>query len=147
MAEKIVKNTKTVKPKSTVKKVKKAEKKAEKVVVKTQAKFLRISPRKLRLVINSVRDLNPDKSLIRLKYLNMKGGEILSKAIKTAVSDAVNNYSLDRDSLIFKALMVNEGPRLKRMDKSHSSRFNRGLIQKRMSHLIVEVEGVAKNGS
>lgn len=143
MAEKKVKDTKTAKTKPIAKKLTKREK----VVVKTQAKFLRISPRKLRLIVNSVRDLNPDKSLIRLKYLNMKGGEILSKAIKTAVSDAVNNYRLDKDSLIFKTLMVNEGPRLKRMDKSHSSRFNRGLIQKRMSHLIIEVEGVAKNGS
>ncbi len=122
------------------------QKKEERVLVKTQAKYLRISPRKLKLVVEAISHLSPEESLKRLRFLNKKGARFLIKAIKTAIADAQHNFQLKKGSLTFKNILVQEGPRLKRVDRSHGFRFNRGIIQKRMSHLIVELEGV-RNGS
>jgi len=126
---------------------KESPKEAAKIVVKSEAKYLRVSPRKLRLVVKAIKNLSVTESLKKLKFLNKKEGKFLSKAIKTAIADAQNNFNLKTDSLIFKNILVQEGPKLKRMDKSHGARFNRGIIQKRMSHLVVELEGVKNNGA
>ncbi len=112
------------------------------VAVKTAVKYLRISPRKLRLIAEAVKVLPPQEALTRLKFLHKKGSLIMIKGIKTVIADAKHNFDLDEKSLVFKKITVDEGPRLKRMDKSHGSRFNSGLIRKRMSHLFIEVEGV-----
>jgi len=125
-----------------VKKEVKPKKKEEKlVVVTTKAKYLRISPRKLRLLTNAIGDLTPKEALSKLKVWNKKGAHFLQKAIKTVLADAENNFSLKEDSLRFGEIIVSEGPRLKRMDQSHGARFAQGLKQKRMSHLKVVVLG------
>ncbi len=117
-------------------------KKEEKlVVVTTKTKYLRISPRKLRLLARAVKNLTPTEALSKLKVWNKKGASFLQKSIKTVLADAENNFGLDKDSLKFKEIVVGEGPRLKRMDRSHGARFAQGLRQKRMSHLKVVVLG------
>ena len=66
------------------------------------------------------------------------------KALQNVIADAKNNFNLDTNSLKFDLLKVDEGLKIKRMDKSHGSRFARGLIQKRHSRLVIHVKGNSK---
>jgi large subunit ribosomal protein L22 len=109
-------------------------------VVKTEAKYLPISARKLRLVVKAAKQVGPQEAMKKLKFMNKKGAKFLHKAIKTALADAEHNFGLDKDNLIFDEILVNEGPTLKRRDKSHGARFHPGMLRKRRSHLVVKVK-------
>lgn len=100
-------------------------------------KNIKISPRKLRLLVNTIKPLPPASALTQLKFINSLSSRILYKAIKTATNIAKNTLGVGVDQLSFASLVVGDGLRIKRMDKSHGSRFNRGLIQKRHSRLEI----------
>ena len=110
------------------------------VLVKYLNKNIKISPRKLTLAINEVRPLTPSVALSRLKFTNNNASRILSKAIKNVIADAKHNFNLDPETLVFDSIFAGEAQKIKRMDKSHGSRFARGLIQKRHSRLIIIVK-------
>jgi len=118
---------------------KKVVKKPAIVEVKTEARFLPISERKMRLVIEQIKDLSPSEALINLRFLNKKAAKFLVKAIKTAIADAENNFQLDKDSLTFVQIKANRGPVLKRRDVYHGARFDGGMIKKPRTHLIVRL--------
>ena len=99
-----------------------------------------MSPRKLRLLANLIKKITPKDALVKLTFINSKSARILKKEIKNVVSNAVNLHH-NIDDLIFSEIRVDNGLRYKRMDKSHGSRFNRGLIQKRHSRLIITLKG------
>jgi len=107
-------------------------------------KNIKISPRKLRLLANSIKKLSPSEASIKLSLTNTKAARILTSALKTVVSVAKNNYNLSPESLIFDSIQVDEGQKIKRMDKSHGSHFSRGIIMKRHSRLIIIVKGLVK---
>ena len=107
-------------------------------------KNIKISPRKLRLLANTIKKLKPAVALTQLKFINTLSARVLHQAIQSIVADAKNNHHLDPQTLVFDQIMVDHGPRFKRMDKSHSSRFARGLIQKRHSRLLISVKGTSK---
>lgn len=161
MAKEIKKTTpvkKTVKPVkvSPVKKtapklkvvkpeVKKVETKiqpvAEKqILVKYVDKNIKISPRKLSLTVDLIRPLRPVDTLVRLKFTNNKASRVLYKAVANVIADAKHNFNLDGESLVFDQIFVGEGLKIKRMDKSHGSRFARGFIKKRHSRLTIIVK-------
>jgi large subunit ribosomal protein L22 len=104
-------------------------------------KNLKISPRKLRLLATQVKKLNPFVALDQLKFTNSKAARILLRSIGNVIADAKNNFHLDTSSLRFSSIRVDEGMKIKRMDKSHGSRFNRGLIQKRHSRIEIILSG------
>ena len=162
MTKEIKKTTTKVKTpavkKAVVKKdIKKAEVKAVSPIIETPktkvaapnvAKYLNknlmISPRKLRLLADNIRKMSPVEALSRLKFTNTKAARIMIKALQNVIADAKNNFNLDENSLKFDLLKVDEGLKIKRMDKSHGSRFARGLVQKRHSRLIIHVKGNQK---
>ncbi|MFA6007815.1 MAG: uL22 family ribosomal protein [Candidatus Shapirobacteria bacterium] len=120
-------------------------------VVKSETKLCRyidknikISPRKLRLLATSIKKLNVLEAATKLSLTNSLSARILTKAIETVVSVAKNNYNLSPESLKFDTLLVDEGSKIKRMDKSHGSHFARGIIIKRHSRLTIIVKGVTK---
>lgn len=108
-------------------------------------KNIKISPRKLRLLANTVKKVKPAVALTQLKFTNTKSARILYKAIQNVISDAKTNFSIDPETLKFDSIRVDEGLKIKRMDKSHGSRFARGLIQKRHSRLEIIVKGELSN--
>lgn len=108
-------------------------------------KNILISPRKLRLLATSIKALNPKDALNQLKFVNTKAARVLVLALKNIIADAKNNFGLDPDTLKFDAVKVDESMKIKRMDKSHGSRFNRGIIQKRHSRLEIIVSNKIKN--
>ncbi len=107
-------------------------------------KNIQISPRKLRLLVDEVRKFSPVEALNRVKFINTKSARALTQALKNIIADAKNNFNLDTNSLKFDTIKADEALKLKRMDKSHGSRFARGLIQKRHSRLVIIVKGVQK---
>lgn len=100
-------------------------------------KFIRISPRKLRLVADSIKTMGIEEAISKLPFLEKLAALPILKTIKSAKANAVNNHKIDVKNLRIKNILIEEGARIKRMDKSHGSRFNRGIIQKRLSHIKV----------
>lgn len=143
---KVIKTKAIKKPVETVAAVKPVETKTETVfkTAKYVNKNIQLSPRKLRLLVNDIRKLSPAEALNRVKFVNTKAARILTQALKNIIADAKNNFNLDTNSLKFDTIKADEALKIKRMDKSHGSRFARGLIQKRHSRLVIIVKGVQK---
>jgi ribosomal protein L22 len=102
-----------------------------------------ISPRKIRPLVETVKNMPPEKAVVSLKFTNSKSARFLAQFIKNAISAAKNTHHFLAESLKFNTFEVNEGLKIKRMDKSHGSRFARGLIQKRHSRLKLTLSGVS----
>lgn len=99
------------------------------------AKYVRISPRKIRLVINQVRGKKVGDALNMLSFAPQKGARILKKLVNSAVANAEENSGVDVDSLYIKRIYADEGPTLKRWRPRARGRATR--IRKRVSHLTV----------
>lgn len=82
--------------------------------VKAKAKFIKTSPKKVRLVANLIRGLDVDKAGIQLQFSNKNAATPLSKLLKSAIVNAEENDNLKRDNLFIKEIRVDEGPALKR---------------------------------
>lgn len=131
-------------PKKAVKKAAKAEKKVEapKKPAPTEAraiaKNVRLTPRKARLVIDLVRGKNVKEALGLLAMTNRAASEPVSKLIKSAAANAVNNFGMDEDSLYIAQIWANDGLRMKRyLPRAKGSAS--GLV-KRNCHLTVVVK-------
>ena len=100
----------------------------------SRQRFVRMSPQKLRLVVGMIKTLSPSEAVKVLPYINKRGAEPISKAIKTAIADAKNRGLVEK-SLIFKEIQVGEGPRLKRNRWVAKGRWH--PYRRRMSHIRV----------
>ena len=105
-------------------------------------KSVRVSPRKLRLVADSVRSLHPAKALVHLQFMHKSAAGVLHKVMKQAVSNAINNLKLTEAEIKTKHIMVEEGPRYKRFNAASRGRARQ--ILKRTSHIKVVLEGKEK---
>ena len=100
---------------------------------KAVAKYIRISPRKMKFVCDMVRGKQIDEALAILKFHNSKGSKILEKVVKSATANAENNFDMDRDKLYIKDAYANQGPTLKRWrPKAKGAAYK---ILKRSSHV------------
>lgn len=110
--------------------------------MKATQKYLRTSPRKLRLVADSVRGLPADKALAYLKFLGKRAALPVAKVLNSAVAAAKQERNLPAKELIVKIIDVGEGPTYKRWRAV--SRGAAHSIMKRTSHIKIELE--QKNG-
>jgi large subunit ribosomal protein L22 len=112
---------------------------------KATAKYVRVSPRKIRQLVASVKGRNVGQALDLLDYTPRPVAKTVSKLIRSAVSNAVNMEGrIDVDDLYIKRLVVGDGPRLKRWVPRARGRAT--PIIKRTSHITVvvaEKEGAA----
>lgn len=99
------------------------------------ARYVRISPRKARLVMDEIRGKKVEEALRLLGFSPKKGAFILKKLINSAVANAEANSEIDVDSLFVKRVFANEGPTMKRFRPRAMGRATR--IRKRTSHLTV----------
>jgi large subunit ribosomal protein L22 len=102
--------------------------------IKSVQKFVKTSPRKLRLVANLAKKMKPAEAIERLPFSRKRAADPLVKVIKTAVANA-KERGLKEENLIFKEIQINEGPRLKRGRPA-----SRGVwhpYKRRMSHIRV----------
>lgn len=103
--------------------------------VKAVTRYVRISPQKVRMLIDTIKNSPAEKALEKLKYMPQKAAGIVEKTIKSAVANADQNTSLDVDSLFVKNILVEQGPSLKRFRARARGRGTR--ILKRTSHITV----------
>ena len=104
---------------------------------KAVAKYVRIAPRKLRIVINLIRGKSVNEAFAILKYTPKVGSEVIEKVLRSAVANAEHNYDMNVDNLIVSNAYVNQGPTLKRIHpRSRGQAFK---ILKRSSHVTVAV--------
>ncbi len=99
------------------------------------AKYVRISPRKARLVMDQVRGKRVEEALNMLTFAPQKAARIVKKVIQSAVANAEQNTNVDIDNLYIKKIYADEGPTLKRFRPRALGRATR--IRKRTSHLTV----------
>lgn len=99
------------------------------------AKFVRISPRKVRLIMDEVRGKKVEEAINHLAFSPQKGAFLLKKLINSAVANAQGNSDIDVDTLYIKRIFADEGPTLKRFRPRAMGRASR--IRKRTSHLTV----------
>jgi large subunit ribosomal protein L22 len=104
---------------------------------KAVSKYIRISPFKIRRVMDQVRGKPVEEALRKLAFTPKKGARILEKVIRSAVANAEHNLGLDVDKLIIKRVYADQGPTLKRWIPRAMGRANR--ILKRTSHITVVV--------
>ena len=103
--------------------------------VRAVARFVRVSPRKVRLVMDQVRGKKVEEALNLLSFSPQKGAFLLRKLINSAVANAEGNSGLDVDTLQIKRVFADEGPTLKRFRPRAMGRATK--IRKRTSHLTV----------
>jgi len=99
------------------------------------AKFVRISPRKIRLVMDQVRGKQIGEALNMLSFAPQRGARILKKLVNSAIANAEQNTGVDVDSLYIMRVYADEGPTLKRWRPRAQGRAT--SIRKRTSHLTV----------
>lgn len=104
-----------------------------------QAKFVRQTPRKLRLVADEIRGLEATEAEIILKSLNKKAARLLLKTLRQGIANAENNFNLNREGLKIKRLEIGEGSRMKRYRFVAKGRVHQ--ILKRMAHVKMVLEG------
>ena len=127
--------------KKTVVEAKPIIKKIETKTVKFSHTNLKVSPRKLRLLVATVKKLSPAMAMSTLQFTNSHSARLLRDVLNNAINTAKNNNQLIVDTLKFINITVDEGQKIKRMDKAHGSRFARGMIMKRHSRLNIVLSG------
>jgi large subunit ribosomal protein L22 len=113
--------------------------------VKASLKHLRMSARKIRLVIDVVRKMPVNAALDQLKFNNKKASLPVIKLIKSAIANAVNTYSLEKDNLYIKEIKADEGVTLKRwMPRAHGRAT---AIRKRGCHVDVVLAEIKESAT
>ena len=105
--------------------------------VKAIAKDVRISPIKIRLMVDLIRGKNVNDALNILTNYNSKPARIVKKVVDSAVSNAVNNNNLDKDKLYIKRAVVDQASTLKRRVPGSSGSVDK--FYHRRSHVTIEV--------
>lgn len=125
------------KAEKSVKKTDKPAKSQVKVVseVKAKARFIKIAPRKTRLVINQLRGLSADQAISQLQFITKAAVKPVRKLVNSAIANAENNFGLDKKDLYIKKIIANDGPTLKRWQPRAYGRST--MINKRTSHIEV----------
>lgn len=105
---------------------------------KAVAKFVRISPRKTRLVADNIRGMPVEDAMNVLRFTPKKAAKELNKVLRSAIANAGQLPGVDVDSLYIKSVIVNEGPTWKRIMPRAMGRAYR--ILKRTSHITIVVD-------
>ncbi len=103
--------------------------------VKAIAKFVRVSPTKVRKVARAVKGKRAEEALNFLGYMPQRSAKILATVIRSAVANADQKPDIDVDSLSISNIIVNQGPSLKRFRPRAMGRATK--ILKRTSHITV----------
>ena len=106
--------------------------------VSATAKYVRIAPRRVRLVAREVTGMTAEEALAALAFLPQRAASVIAKVVKSAAANAENNYGLDRGSLVVRGVRVDQGPSLRRFRAKARGRV--GLYRKRSSHVTVVVD-------
>lgn len=113
----------------------------EMMPVIAKIKYLRIAPRKVRLVANLIRGKKIEEAQAILKFAKKRGAHPLSKLLNSAVANAKNNFQLDPKNLYISKITVDEGQKYKRwMPRARGTAYE---IQKKTSHITIVLAEIA----
>ncbi len=111
--------------------------------IKASAKYLRISPTKLRLVARTLSGKKVEEALAMLQFMPQRGARLVRKVVMSALANAEQRPQIDVDTLVIKGVQVDGGPSLKRFRPRAMGRV--GRLLKRSSHITVVLkEGPGK---
>src|SRR5215475_10163324 len=111
---------------------------------KAEARYVRTSPQKARLVVDLIRGQEAGEAIHILRATNKRIAPSIEKVLRSAIANAENrNNDVDVDKLIVTEAYVNDGPRMKRVRPAPMGRAYR--YQRRMAHIVVKV-GDGKQG-
>ncbi len=103
--------------------------------MKATAKYVRIAPRKARLVADEVRGKSVGDAVSALQFTNKRAAGIVGDVIKSAAANAEHNDDSDADALFVREVRVDEGPTIRRYRARAMGRAT--MIRKRTSHITV----------
>ena len=103
--------------------------------VKAVARYVRISPMKVRMLADAIKGRPVEKALDTLKFMPQKAAGIVEKVLRSAVANADQQPDIDIDDLVVGSLIVDRGPMFKRFRARARGRGTR--ILKRTSHVTV----------
>ncbi|CAB5087754.1 LSU ribosomal protein L22p (L17e) [Olavius algarvensis associated proteobacterium Delta 3] len=103
--------------------------------VRAVAKYMRVSPQKVRMLVDAVKGKPVETGLTSLKFMPQKSARIVEKVLRSAVANADQNPEIDVDSLVIRNITVDGGPMLKRWRPRARGRATR--ILKRTAHITV----------
>lgn len=107
-----------------------------------KAKFIRLSIKKARPVINEIRGKNAVEASVILKHMSVRAAKDILLVVNSAIANAENNFNLDKDALTISKITVDGGPALKRM--RFTGRSHISPLRKPTSHITVVVSGDVK---
>ena len=105
---------------------------------KAVAKYVRMSPSKVKPVVDLVRGKDLQEALTILKVTPGKAAEFVEKVVQSAAANAENNFEMDRDKLYVAEISANQGPTMKRWRAGAQGRA--GAILKRSTHIGVTLK-------
>ena len=98
-------------------------------------KYARISPRKVKIVMDLIRNQDADKAMAILRFTPKAACEYLEKLLKSAIANAENNNGMNPDNLFIEECYADKGPTMKRIQPRAQGRAYR--IDKRTSHITI----------
>jgi large subunit ribosomal protein L22 len=108
------------------------------MVAKAEARYIRISPQKARLVVDLIRGQKAGAALTTLRTTNKRIAPAVEKVLQSAIANAQHrDENVDVDQLYVSEAYVNDGPRMKRVRPAPMGRAYR--YQRRLSHIVVRV--------
>jgi ribosomal protein L22 len=108
---------------------------AQRPIVNASARFVRVAPRKARLVADQVRGMPLEDALPLLRFSTRSAAQDIRKLLESAAANAETNHELVADDLLIKDIHVDEGPTLRRYRPRALGRATQ--INKRTSHIVV----------
>ncbi len=110
--------------------------------VRAKASYIRMSPRKVKLIVDLVRGMAAGQALTMLSFFTKAAARPVAKVIRSAMANAEENYGLSPDELYVARIYADEGPTLKRGRPGPRGRFK--PILKRSTHITVVLESVGE---
>jgi large subunit ribosomal protein L22 len=104
-------------------------------------KYLRIKHKKAQIIASMLRGKKAESALDLLRYVPKKASLLIYKVLKSAISNAENNFKKDREKLVVQEILVNKGPELKRIRPVSRGRAHR--ITKGVSHISVKLAEIS----
>ncbi len=108
------------------------------LMAKATAKYIKMSPIKLKPVTDLVRGKDLQEALTILKFTPGKGSEALEKVVQSAAANAENNHDMNLDNLYVAEVYAHQGPTMKRWRAGSQGRAS--VILKRSSHIGVTLK-------
>jgi len=102
------------------------------------AKYIRISPRKVKIVVDLIRGKQVDQALAILAYTPKSAAPVVEKLLNSAIANAENNLEMDREGLYVAEVYANQGPTLKRYWARSHGRAD--MLKKRTSHITIVLD-------